>query len=322
MKQRAFLFKKEASIFISIAFIVLCLLYPASSFSDAVNYFYDDSGRLTRAVKSTEGLIYQYDEVGNLLSISRETTSASPPVLQAVNPDVLFIGSTNTVLITGLNLITTKEIKSSNSFLKIKVLSVTDRSIKAEIEVSSSASLGTATLTVTTIYGSANISATLSSSKLTFEPGQITLMPGSSGFITASIFPSIGRDVTIAISNSNPASVSVPQLLTIPSQGFATFMVNGINTGSAIIRAGSSSTFVLVKNPETIENFISSTRPVSVYVESPLGSSITTALPVSVYVEQPMGNSTTAALPVSVYIDQPMGNSTVVSMPVSAMISP
>jgi hypothetical protein len=278
------------------------------------------SGRLTRAVKSTEGIIYQYDEVGNLLSVIREATTASPPVLQAVNPDVLFIGSTNTVLITGLNLITTKEVKSANPSLGIKILTVTDKSIKAEIAVSSAASPGTATITVTTSYGSANIAVTLSSSNLTFSPGQITLTPGGIGNITASIFPSIGRDVTIAINNSDSTIISVPQSLIIPSHGVATFTVNAIKTGSTFVKSGSSATFVLVKNPETIADFISRAGPVSVYIESPMGNSTTSARPVSVYVDQPMGNSTTSARPVSVYVDQPLGNSTTSARPVSVYV--
>ncbi len=272
-----------------IPLIILCLLFPALAFSDAVNYFYDESGRLTRAVKSTEGVVYQYDEVGNLLSVIRETTTASPPVLQAVNPDVLFIGSTNTVLITGLNLITTKEVKSTNTSLGIRLLTVTDKSIKAEIDVSSAAAPNTATLTVTTFYGAANIAVTLSLSKLAFSPGQITLTPGSSGSITASITPSIGKSVNIPINNSNPAKVSSPQTLVIPSGGITTFNVAAISAGFANIWSGSANALILIKKPftpEPGEELTIESKPVSVYMEAV--SDVSTApasKPVSVYME-------------------------------------
>ncbi|MDI6800829.1 MAG: hypothetical protein QMD01_02035, partial [Thermodesulfovibrionales bacterium] len=303
LKQHAFFIKRDNSSLLSIALVILCLLLPASAFADEAGYFYDDAGRLSRVVKGSEGLIYNYDDVGNLLSINKGTVTAGLPVIQSINPDVLFIGSTTSVTIKGLNLFTTKEVTSSSPHLSIRQLNITDTEIITEITVSADASAGTiVNITVTTLYGSTNIQATLISSGLSFSPSQLTMTPGSIEDITASIIPNIGRDVTITINNSNPAIVSAPKSLTIPSTGYAGFAVNAIKAGSSFIKSGNASSFVLVKNPETVEDFISRTTAVSVYIEPPLGNSTTTALPVSVYVDQPMGSSTTVSLPVSAKI--------------------
>lgn len=322
------------------------ILIPSFSYADEAHYFYDDAGRLVRVLKGSEGLVYQYDKVGNLLSITKGTVGTGAPVLQSINPDVLFIGSTMPVTIKGQNLFTTKEITSSSSSLSIKTLNVTDTEIKAEIIVSSDALPGIVTITVTTLYGSASIQATVTSSKLTFSPGQLALTPGSSGIITASIFPSIGKSLTITLNNSNPSVASVPQLVTIPSSGTATFTVNALKEGVTTIDSGNPKTVIFVTEafaplpgeevvtkagPISVyiatpssANTTTSSLPVSVYIETPLSANTTTSsLPVSVYIETPTSsNTTTSSLPVSVYIEQPSGNSTVVSLPVSTKISP
>lgn len=323
------------------------ILIPSFSYADEAHYFYDNAGRLVRVLKGSEGLVYQYDKVGNLLSITKGTVGTGAPVLQSINPDVLFIGSTTLVTIKGQNLFTTKSITCDNTSVIIRVLNVTDTEIKTEITVSPDAIPGTTVnITVTTLYGSASIQATLTSSKLTFSPGQLALAPGSSGGITASIFPSIGKSLTITLNNSNPSVASVPQFVTIPSNGTASFTVNAIKEGIAVIDSGSPTTVVFVTKafsplpgeevvtkagPISVyiatpspANTTTSSLPVSVYIETPLSANTTTSsLPVSVYIETPTSsNTTTSSLPVSVYIEQPSGNSTVVSLPVSTKISP
>jgi len=301
---------------------------PYLVFADAVNYFYDDAGRLVRVLKGTEGLIYQYDAVGNLLSISKGTVGTGSPVFNSIIPDVLFIGSTTLTTINGQNLFTTKEVKPDpdNPSVIIKVVNVTDTEIRTEITVLPDALPGTVSIKVTTLYGSASIPATLTLSKLTFRPGQLPLAPGSSGGITASIFPSIGRDLTITLNNSDPSVASAPQSVIIPSNGTTTFTVNALNEGVAIIDSGSPTTVVFVNifSVEPGESITNKAGPVSVYIQTPSSANTTTSsLPVSVYIETSASeNTTTSSLPLSVYIEQPLGDSTVVSLPVSTQISP
>ena len=57
---------------------VLCLFIPSLSFSDSAEYTYDDTGRLRAVIDSSSNeLIYNYDEVGNLLSINKKTVSGT-----------------------------------------------------------------------------------------------------------------------------------------------------------------------------------------------------------------------------------------------------
>lgn len=317
---------RRFSLLIIFTFLIPILI--SSALADEANYFYDDSGRLVRVAKGTEGIIYQYDEVGNLLSITKGTinTNASP-VISSITPDVLFIGQTTPVIIKGQNLFTTKSITSSNPSLSIKTINVTDTEIKAEISVSSSASPGTANITVTTSYGSASIGVTLSSSKLSFSPGQLALMIGSSGSITATINPSLGKDLTIAIKSSDPSVVSAPELLTIPSSGTATFTVNALKEGISTISSGDTNTVVFVAGPSTPgslpygEEIVNKAGPVSVYIESLSGSPTISSSPVSAYIKSQAGGSSIASLPVSVYLNTPPGDASVVSLPVSTIIA-
>lgn len=325
------------------AFLLL-FLFASFAFGDEVTYFYDDAGRLVRAVKGSDGVSYEYDQVGNLLSINRGITSQNPPTLQSIIPDMLFVGFTTPVSITGQNLFTTKTITSSNSSLSFKNISATDTSVKAEITVSPNASPGPASITITTLYGSATITVTLSSSGLSFDPPRLTLKPASTGVITASVIPSVGRDLTIVLRSSDRSIVSTPASLAIPSSGTASFTVDALKAGLANINSGTPNTVVLVTTesggPAQGEQVISSDGPVSVYIYPPRGDAAVASQLVSVYFEVPpipnatavslvsisiepaAGVATAASLPVSAYIDQPGGDATVVSQPVSVKINP
>lgn len=310
-----------------LSLLCIFILIPSLALADEAHYFYDDAGRLVRAATGTEGLVYQYDAVGNLLSISKSTIGNNSPILQSINPDVLFIGSATFVCIQGQNLFTTKEVKSNNPSLSIKTLNVTDTEIRLEITVSADALPDTGVnISITTFYGSASIQATLTSSELAFSPGRIILLPGSSGEITASLFPSVGKDVTITLNNSNPSVASVPQLVTIPSSGTTTFTVNALKEGVATIDSCSTITVVFVTEafaPLPGEEVTLKAGPISVYIETPTsGNTTTSSLPVSVYIETPTSSTaTTSSLPVSVYIETPASaDTTIMSLPVSVHI--
>jgi YD repeat-containing protein len=96
---------------------------------DDIYYFYDDSGQLSRAAKATQGLAY--DANGNLISIVNGSASTNAPTISRIAPDVLFIGATTTVVISGQSLFSTKTVTSQNPYMKIHNLSVTDTQISA-----------------------------------------------------------------------------------------------------------------------------------------------------------------------------------------------
>lgn len=339
--------------------VLISFLTPSSSSSDSVFYLYDDLGRL-RIVGNSSGnyATYEYDAVGNLLAITNGTTSPTPPVIQGINPDVLFIGSTTTVSITGQNLLMTKTLSANNPLVIAKILNITNTEIKAELMVSSQASAGPVVLTVATFYGSANTSASLVSSQLSFGPALLSLTPGSSGGIKAVIYPPLGNAETIQLKSSDPSVASIPQSVSVPASGAATFTVNALREGVAYISSGTAGMTVYVTAAftpiagEQLTNFdrvsvyidspsaapTMSALPVSAYIDSPIvnsalqsvpfsvgtdvpaGSAVTQSPPVSAYINSPSGGSATMSQPISVYIDVPIGISVTQSLPVSAYI--
>jgi hypothetical protein len=324
--------------FITLLVISWCLM-SSLAFGDTATYYYDDLGRLSRVVKGTQGAIYRYDELGNLLSVSSATTVGAPPVISTINPNVLFVGSTLYVKIAGQNLLTTESVIADNPALNIRNISATDSEITAEMTASAD---GSATITVTNAYGSNTIGVTLTDSKLIFTPGQLAIVPSTSGILSASIDPPLTGPLTINLFSSNAAVASLPATATIPAGGTANIAVDGLLEGVATIRTGETRSIVFVSPPFAgdvsglaggrVSVYIEDTAnepatgqasPVSVVVDSPITAPATgTAAPVSVVVEAPaVSQSTSTSSSVSVYLedmaDEP---STTPSLPVSVQI--
>ncbi len=309
---------KSAVFFIS---VLVCVTTPSLSSGDSAQYFYDDNGRLTRVVKGTAGVIYSYDETGNLVSVINDTTSASSPTITNIIPNVFFTGSTMLVTITGQNLLTTDSITANGGLVAIeKIVSVTDTQITAEV---TALSAGTDTIKVTTRNGTPNyatVGVTLSSSKLTFSPGQLAIAPGTNGIITASISPPLSAPLTITLASSSPSVASVSQTVVIPVGGTANISVTALNNGVASISTGDTRTVVFVTSPFSGDVSGFSAKSISVYIDAPSGTWPASALPISVYVDAPQGTSPATALPVSVYVDAPPADSPTVASGISVKI--
>lgn len=297
--------------------IFLNLEIPFAS-ADTADYFYDDLGRLSRVVKGTSGVIYKYDELGNLLSVTSATTTAGAPTLTGINPNVLFVGSKMLVAITGQNLLTTDRVTANGGLIAISNIAVTDTQITAEM---APISAGSETITVTTRSGgTATINVTLSSSTLALSPGQLAIAPGMSGTLTAAISPPLASPLTVNLNSSAPLTATVPQSVTIPAGGTATFSVNGLQAGVATIDAGDPRAVVFVTSSFTGDVSGLTTGNISVYIDAPAGSSPAAATPVSVYLDAPAGTSPSVAAPVSVYMDAAAGTSPSMTSPVSVYI--
>ena len=285
------------------------------------DYFYDDLGRLARVMQGTSGVIYTYDELGNLVSTTSTTTSGAPPVLTAINPHVLFVGSRMLVTITGQNLLTTDTVTAEGGLVSIKGVIATDTRITAEM---TALAAGSETIKVATRSGAtATINITLSSSTLSFSPGQLALTPATSGALTATISPPINSPLTININNNATSIVSVPQTVTIPASGSVSITVNALQVGVATIGSGGLIAVVFVANPfvwDVNENVLGNSANVSVLIDSPLGTSPISASSVSVAIEAPYSSAVETAAPVSVIIDAPAGTSPTVSEGVSVKI--
>ncbi len=239
---------------------------PSLSSAGSVNYIYDDTGRLIKVISETgDTAIYNYDAVGNLISITRATAQQLPPVLQSISPDVVFTRNINPVTVsitlTGENLITTENIWSDNSGIVVNYFTAADTSITVNATVLSDASLGATKINVSTLYGSASIP--LNVAKLYFDPAEVAVIPGTTADITARI-EGLSKDYTVTLNNQNPDIISVPASINIPAGGSAAFTVNALKEGTGVIT--------------TAQN-----AGVTIYVSQPFaGETLTTAKPVSV----------------------------------------
>jgi len=120
---------KRASYFL----MALLFLLPSTVSGDNAEYFYDDIGRRIRVINGNERALYQYDEVGNLLAISKEDspTQSLPPVITGINPDIFIVGSAHYVTITGRNLLTTSSVTSDHPDITIRNIVAIDSKIRA-----------------------------------------------------------------------------------------------------------------------------------------------------------------------------------------------
>jgi len=286
-----------------IILIFLCIsifILPSLSTGDSVDYFYDDNGRLVKATKSSNlRILYQYDEVGNLISIIKETNTpqALPPVLQGIDPDIFLIGTNYYVIITGQNLLTTSSVTSDNPSIIVNFITAIDTKILATFFISNNVSPGQANITVTTSYGFASMSINLYQANI-LPPKEISLFPSNTATMSVNLIPSAPNDLNVAIINKNPDIVYTQSSLTIPSGGSADFTVNALKGGAGVITIGNSEANIYV-----IERGIVASNPVSVSMGSVPNNTLINSSPVSVMIDTLPDGSFIFSKPVCVMIE-------------------
>jgi YD repeat-containing protein len=112
---------------IGLIFILsIALLIGASlkARADEVKYIYDDLGRLHQVIDPQGNVAtYNYDAVGNLISITR-STGISAPQITGISPNYAFGGDTVNVTISGNGLIGTS-ISTNNPGITISNVNAT-----------------------------------------------------------------------------------------------------------------------------------------------------------------------------------------------------
>ena len=150
MKQKAF--SKVLAVVACV--LMLCGLAPTLGGADTAQYFYDPLGRLI-AVVDGQGSIaaYQYDRVGNLLSISRST--ASPPTITSVSPNQLTAGDSALLMVGGTGF-DFASIVSDHPEIVFGIPSVTATGIAVPVTLPNPTQFGTTTLTISSAGGIAS----------------------------------------------------------------------------------------------------------------------------------------------------------------------
>ena len=67
--------------------LMLCMSVPTLAVTDQAQYIYDDLGRLAQVIDGQGNVAtYNYDAVGNLLSITRNTGGVGAPMVTGITP--------------------------------------------------------------------------------------------------------------------------------------------------------------------------------------------------------------------------------------------
>lgn len=278
-----------AKVLVLLFYLCLAFYNGYLTHADQAQYLYDDQGRLTSVTDSTGALaVYNYDAVGNLLSIDRFTPPGSGIGIYLTAPTKGAV--TATVVIQGYGFSATP----ANNTVKFNGVTgtVTAATIN-RLTVTVPASATTGLVSVTTTVGTAN------------SPQTFTVLGAPT--ITSITPTKMGQGMKL------PATVTGTGLLQATS---VTFSYAGI---TAILQAGSTDTSL------SLALAVAATVPPGTYtftVTTPFGTIGSGATTVAV--SMPMWGFVQTRFPVSVWRPNSVlsGSRSAVSSPVSPFPSP
>ncbi len=160
-----------------IVILTLLALLPVVTEAGQAGYVYDELGRLIRVVdEQGQVAIYNYDPVGNLLSIQRTTASTFTPTINSITPNSFNRGTQTSVTLAGQNFLS-GTLTTTNPSIAISNVVLRDQSISAVFTTALTAATGTFQATVTTFSGSASIPITISQQSV--APSNLTVQDGN-----------------------------------------------------------------------------------------------------------------------------------------------
>ncbi len=165
-------------------------------FSIGFEYFYDSLDRLVRVIDGQGNIItYDYDEVGNILAIRRNTVGdLPPPALTTAVPNQFTQGKSVTVILSGTSLLG-GVVSTPSPDITIDNFLGTDTKITVNLTVSPTAQFGNTNLTVGTSSGMASIAVSV----VPLQPRITRIAPGE-GLIAG------GTQVTLTGENFDPTA--------------------------------------------------------------------------------------------------------------------
>jgi RHS repeat-associated protein len=233
------------ALLVSVPLLVLGLPAPpvvAATQSDPISYAYDEAGRLRAVIDPSAGAaVYTYDAVGNLVSISRQSATATSII--EFDSDSGPVGSSVTIYGTGFSSTPSQNTVSFNG-VAATVTSASATKLVATVPAGAS----TGPISVTSPAGSATSASsfTVETSRQPsisgFSPSIGT--PGTSVTINGSNFdPRIVNDVVtfnglradLASASATTISATVPSFATSGLIGVATPDGSGVSTGDFFV---------------------------------------------------------------------------------------
>jgi len=206
-----------------LALLATSSLLFAQQSNAPISYFYDGLGRLIRVVDNNGNVAtYNYDAVGNIVSITRSTTGNSLAIL-SFTPQQGSIGQTVTLQGQGFSTTASANtVKFNGTTAVVSAATATSLTVLVPTGATTGAisvTVGTQTATSSTNF--TIVPATLVSVQV--SPATVTVVPGGAQYFTATANYSNGtqQDVTTQATwtSSNPSTVSI--LDSSPDQGFA-----------------------------------------------------------------------------------------------------
>lgn|GEM_PF-3255468 len=137
--------------------LIISFLLPIITQAGQARYVYDELGRLIRVVNEQGDVaIYNYDSVGNLLSIQRTTSSNLQPVINSITPSTFNRGTQVNVTLDGQYFLS-GVLTTNDPDITISNVVVTDDTVTAVFTIALNATTGTFQATLTTHFGSDSI---------------------------------------------------------------------------------------------------------------------------------------------------------------------
>lgn len=131
-------------------FMLCAAVVLSSAVADQAQYIYDDLGRLSQVIDGQGNVAtYNYDAVGNLLSITRNTGGVGAPTITGLTPNIGNAGASVNVTLAGTNL-TGAALGTDNPGILVRNVVTTPTSIAATFQMSFAARTGATAVTVTT----------------------------------------------------------------------------------------------------------------------------------------------------------------------------
>ena len=232
--------KKNGKRFLfNLSFLLLVMLcsFPFQISADQAQYFYDELGRLVGVIDGQGNIAsYEYDAVGNLLSISRSPVAT--PAITGVSPNPIEAVPVVPIIISGTSLLLSS-VTTSNADIQIgQITTNTETTIETTLDIPNPTTFGATTLTVTVPGGSATTTITVNQPVPTITQLSGTVLPpGATVTIEGTGFATVLGSNQVTFPGDSGARIAA----TVVSESFTSLTVQipaGTTSGDVTVQVG------------------------------------------------------------------------------------
>lgn len=187
---------------------------------------------------------FVYDGSGNIVGIQRNITQ-DPPVINSLSPELIRIGRTFTLVVSGDNLFGV-DVIPQDANVSVSNVSASNTSVRFSVLASENTPVGEYTFTFSTVLGSAtgSVNVRIPGPDLLIEPQTLALKPGESQQLDIRLTSADSFENVLSLSVGNDSVISVsPETLTIPlgdTVSDSTVTVTAIADGNSSVSLNAS----------------------------------------------------------------------------------